>query len=134
MGEPVAPEDEAAAEDNVVVERSGPEEVDPAGQPNAGEGALADSVPSGDAGEQAPDETLVPADEPTQAQQPIGATANETPTLPAGAQTAAAKAHATLEHLVTVAKAAQAEIGRYVPPDLLAAAERDVKQFVRSIL
>jgi len=75
----------------------------------------------------------VPAD-PTMIQQPIGATANETPTMPGGAQAAAAKAHALYGHLIQVAKAAQAELERYVPPELLSAAEREAGLLIRSIL
>ena len=115
----------------VTVERSGPEQVDPAGQP-ANEGGLpyAQTADTSQEGQRAA------WGEPsnTEAAQPIGATANESPTLPAGAQAGAAKAHAVLGHLVKVAQAAQNEIERYVPAELLSAAERDAMLFVRSIL
>ena len=61
-------------------------------------------------------------------------TANESPVLPPSAQAGAAKAHAFLSHLVAVAQAAQAEIEKYVPPELVAAAEREAGLFIRSIL
>lgn len=61
-------------------------------------------------------------------------TANESPVLPPSAQAGAAKAHAFLSHLVTVAQAAQAEIEKYVPPEMVAAAEREAAMLIRSIL
>jgi hypothetical protein len=122
-------------EQNVVVERSGPDEVHPAGQPGfGGELPYAGTRDTATASEREGNEGVVGATESVMAAQPIGATANESPVMPASAQAGAAKAHAMLGHLARVAQAAQAEIERYVPPDLLAAAERDAMLFIRSAL
>lgn len=136
-------EDQNAVHDGdvVTVQKAGPDEVDPAGQPAAEGGEFATPESAGyaetrDTAEESERgaQDLGSGDDPTQAHQPVGATANETPTLPAGAATAAAKAHAVLGHVIAVAQQAQADIGRYVPPDLLAAAEREVAAMVRSAL
>jgi hypothetical protein len=139
-------------EQPVTVERSGPEQVHPAGQPSfvanpaqqeaAGDQAFvqpgqppyAETRDPASAGEREDNSGLVGATEPAMASQPVGATANETPVLPASAQAGAAKAHAVLGHLVKVAQAAQAEIERYVPAELVTAAERDAALFIRSVL
>lgn len=60
--------------------------------------------------------------------------ANQSPMLPANAQAGAAKAHAFLGHLVTVAQQAQAEIERYVPAELIAAADVEAKAFIASVI
>lgn len=59
---------------------------------------------------------------------------NESPVLPANAQAAAAKAHASLDHVIQVLQAAKADIAKYVPEELMNAAQRDVSAFVKSIL
>ena len=120
QGEPVTTEDQPVAEPEHDFEQPQPVEVqEQAAQPQ--EWVQAEPVPETGA---------VGAGQQSFAQ----GTANESPVLPPSAQAGAAKAHAFLGHLVTVAQAAQAEIEKYVPPEMVAAAEREAALLIRSIL
>jgi len=59
---------------------------------------------------------------------------NQGPALPASAQAAAARAHQVLDKIITIAQNVQADLERYVPADLLSAAENEAKQFLRDVL
>jgi hypothetical protein len=60
--------------------------------------------------------------------------ANESPVLPPSGVVAAAKAHALLEHFKKLADAMQADIERWVPSDMLAAASKEVNAFIQAVI
>lgn len=65
---------------------------------------------------------------------PVGSTSNVTPILPAGAQAAAARAHALIKHWQQVGEKAIEEIEKYVPQPVLQAAETEIAAFLRSVI
>ena len=59
---------------------------------------------------------------------------NESPVLPPSVVASAARAHALLGHMMTMAAQLQADIERYVPAGTLAAAKVEVASVIRAIL
>lgn len=74
------------------------------------------------------------AERPMAAAGPVQSASNVSSLLPPNAQSAAAKAHAFLGHLITQAKTIQADIERYVPAEFVQQAEREVATLIRAIL
>lgn len=81
-------------------------------------------------GAELPAEVAAAADEIT----PMASASNESPVLPASAQAAAAKAHALLEHVKTMASQLQADIERVVPASMVNAAKAEVDALIRAAL
>ena len=82
--------------------------------------------------DQPPASPEVPVAEPTETVN-TGAS-NESPTLPPGVLSSAARAHALLGHMQTIAAQLQADIERYVPAPALDAAKIEVASIIRAIL
>lgn len=72
---------------------------------------------------------------PVAAQQPVHpGVSNAGPMLPPGAQAAAARAHVLYGHIIKMAQAAQADIERFVPPEMVQMAETMGLELLRGIL
>lgn len=59
---------------------------------------------------------------------------NTGPALPASAQAAAARAHQVITQIIAIGQRVQADLERYIPPELISAAEAEAKQFIRELL
>lgn len=92
----------------------------------------------------APADPSVPAADPTPVADPAPAQAPPAPavtasnaspsTMAVGTHSAAIRAHALFARMIKLAEAGQAEIERYVPADLLTAAEGELLSFVREVI
>jgi hypothetical protein len=76
--------------------------------------------------------TPVPEDEPQHLVQ--SGASNVSPTLPPGAQAAAARAHIVYGKIAAMAQAVQADLERYIPAGFLQNAESEANELLRDVL
>lgn len=120
--------------DQVEINKISAADLEPEAEGEASASQPLEPGPAGEAEAEAPETAPADPPAPNQAQLSHPGVSNAGPALPASAQAAAARAHQIFTQIIAVAQRVQTDLERYVPPELISAAEQEAKQFIRDIL